>query len=143
MKGDLKLKPRLLMIGGLAAILGGAALTAVPAVAQDYDYDRYGTVTGEVIVRGMPERDPATGADIDTVTATRVVYTRDLDLNTAWGQRTLRHRIQRAASEACDYLNDRYVTIDSNSPDCYRRAVRDGMEQAEAMVGHPLYAYNY
>jgi|SRR5579872_2905505 len=128
--------PRLI---GLFAAACGLALTGIPAMAQDYD-SPYSM--GEVIVHPRhAERDPATGAEIDIVRAQRVVYTRDLDLDSRWGQRVLHRRIQRAAADACDSLNARYVTVDSESGDCIRDAVRDALDQAEAMVGHPLYAW--
>ena len=124
---------------GLFAAACGLALAGLPAMAaQDYD-SPYSM--GEVIVHPGSARDPFTGAEIDAVRTTRVVYTRDLDLNARWGQHALKRRLQRAANDACDYLDARYVTIDSGSADCARDAVRDGMRQAEAMVGHPLYVW--
>ena len=47
---------------------------------------------------------PATAQDMST---TRVV-TRDLDLNSAQGQRTLKLRIARAASIVCNGVNERF-----------------------------------
>ena len=127
--------PRLISLFAAAC---GLALAGLPAMAQDYD-SPYSM--GEVIVHPGHARDPFTGAEIATVRTTRVVYTRDLDLNARWGRHALMRRIQRAANDACDYLDAHYVTIDSGSADCARDAVRDGMRQAEAMVGHPLYAW--
>jgi UrcA family protein len=130
---------RVLVIGALAAA-SVLAFASVPAAAQDYGPDGAYT-TGEVIVHPGHARDPFTGAEIDTVRTQRVVYARDLDLDTRWGQHALKRRIERAASDACDYLDSHYVTVDSESRDCIKDAVSDAMEQAEAMVGHPLYAW--
>jgi UrcA family protein len=127
--------PRLI---GLFAAACGLALAGVPAMAQDYD-SPYSM--GEVVVHPSYGRSPTTGAEIDTVRTTRVVYTRDLDLDSGWGQHALKVRIQRAARDACDYLDERYPITAQDSPDCFTRAVRDGMLQAEDMVGHRIYGW--
>ncbi|HWE99333.1 MAG TPA: UrcA family protein [Caulobacteraceae bacterium] len=129
-----------LSLAGLAAAVFGLSLVSGPVSAQPQAYDV--PAVGEIVVHPGNTRDPYTGAPIDTVTESRVVYTDDLDLNTRWGQRVLLRRVQRAATDACDSLDMRYVTIDSDSPACYRDAVHDAMAQAEQMVGHPLYAWN-
>ena len=135
-------------LGGIAAL--GLAFAGV-AVAQDYDstasyseqptYDRpangyadpsYGeTRMGEVIVRAprRAERDPATGATIDTVTATREVRYDDLDLNSRWGAHVLRVRIDRAAQDACEELEQRYTIVRPDDSTCVRRAVQEAVYQ--------------
>ena len=127
-------------LAGLAAAVFGLSLATAPAHAQPQAYDIPGV--GEIVVHPGHTRDPYTGAPIDTVTESRIVYTDDLDLNTRWGQRVLLRRVQRAATDACDSLDMRYVTIDSEGPACYRDAVHDAMAQAEQKIGHPLYAWN-
>ncbi len=137
MTGDFVLNLRRGALGLAAAGLALAVGAVPPAKAQPYD--TYSS-SGDITVYGRPyERDPATGAQIDTVREQRAVRIADLDLNTHWGARMLRHRVQRAAAEMCDDLDMRYVTVDSGSRDCYRDAVRDAMAQAEDIVGHPLY----
>jgi UrcA family protein len=131
------LKPGLALAALAAAALGLSSIGAAPAKAQGYRYD---STVGEVVVHPRAlGRDPATGAPIDTVTASRYVNVADLDLDSPWGQRVARHRIERAASDACDYLDRHFVTLDSQSPDCYRQAVSDGLDQIEDAVGHPIY----
>ena len=128
-----------LSLAGLAAAVLGLSLVGAPASAQPA-YDATGV--GEIVVHPDRTRDPYTGAPIDTVTESRVVYADDLDLDARWGQRTLLRRVQRAATDACDSLDRRYVTVDSDGQACYRDAVHDAMAQAEQIVGHPLYAWN-
>jgi UrcA family protein len=89
------------------------------------------TTVGGVIVRAprRERRDPATGAPIEWVSASRVVRYDDLDLDTGWGAHALRVRIERAAHDACDELESRYVTVDSDDTACERNAVRDALYQ--------------
>ena len=132
---------RSLSLAGLAAAVFGLSLVSAPVQAgQVQSYNIPGV--GEIVVHPGHMRDRYTGAPIDTVTESRTVYTNDLDLNTRWGQHVLLRRVQRAATDACDSLNMRYVTIDSEGPGCYRDAVHGAMAQAEQMIGHPLYAWN-
>src|SRR6202043_3924526 len=98
-------------LAGLAAAVFGLSLVSAPARAQPQADDVTGV--GEIVVHPDRTRDPYTGAPIDTVTESRVVYTDDLDLNARWGQRPLLRRVQRAATDACDSLDRRFVTIDS------------------------------
>jgi UrcA family protein len=138
MPRDLFLKSGLVLASAVAAVLTFSVAPA-PVRAQGYDYDN-DTSVGEVTVHPrVLGRDPATGAPIDTVTATRYVNVSDLDLDTNWGQRMAVRRVERAAYDACDYLDQHYVTLDSQSPDCVRAAVRDAVDQIETAVGHPIY----
>ena len=137
MTRDSMLKSSFALTALAAAALGISSLGATPAKAQGYSYS---STVGEVVVHPHTlGRDPATGAPIDTVTASRYVNIGDLDLDSPWGQRVAYHRIQRAATDACDYLDAHFVTLDSGSPDCYRQAVSDGLDQVEDVVGHPIY----
>ena len=67
------------------AAIGAAALLSTAAVAQP---------VGEVVVRALPSP--------DYQVQSRVVFFRDLDLNSPDGARTLFHRIRNAAAEVCD-----------------------------------------
>jgi len=89
------------------------------------------TTVGDVIVRAprRERRDPATGAPIELVSASRVVRYDDLDLSTGWGAHILRERVSHAARDACNELDDRYVTVDSDDQACVRNAVRDALYQ--------------
>jgi UrcA family protein len=122
-----------------AAALGLSFTT--PSIAQPYDRpsdrysDEYPGQVGEIIVtpdyRG--ER-TYNGAPIERVYVSRVVDISDLDLSTGWGVRTLRSRVERAAADACDELDQQWVSgrypIEGNDADCKARAVRRAMRQA-------------
>jgi UrcA family protein len=119
-------------VAGLAAI--GLAATAPGQVARAQPYD-YSTASGGQVTVYAPrvERDPATGADIDVVHESRAVYYGDLDLNSRHGVRVLSDRIERAASDACQDLDNApgLTVIGSESDsDCIGRAVYRAMAQA-------------
>ncbi|HEX4182423.1 MAG TPA: UrcA family protein [Caulobacteraceae bacterium] len=113
-----------------AAAAFGLAL-AGPAAAQPYHspYDDDPYTTSGITVTAPPstERDAATGAPIEWVSASRVVRYDDLDLNRGWGVRELRARIARAARSACDELDNAYPITASDSPPCVRNAIRQAM----------------
>ena len=127
-------------VTGLAlAALGLAGLSALPATAQPYDPYDTGYASGEIIVQ--PPRTlgrSAIGAPIRLVSTSRTVRFGDLDLASYDGRQALRHRIQRAARDACDDLDARYPITDENSPDCYSTAVRDAMLRAEDITGYAV-----
>jgi len=88
---------------------------------------------GEVIIRApyrRSERDPATGAPIERVSASRVVNYSDLDLTTDWGVHELHYRIVRAAQDACDSIDRHYDVMEPGDRECVANAVRDAMHQA-------------
>jgi UrcA family protein len=97
-------------------------------------YTDPGTTVGEVVVvapyRHRSERDPATGAPIERVSASRVVHYSDLDLTTDWGVHQLHFRILRAAQDACDSLDRHYQVMEPGDRECVSNAVRDAMHQA-------------
>ncbi len=104
-----------------------------PAYAPPPAYDDRETSVGDVIIvapRRRAERDPATGAPIERVYASRRVRYDDLDLTTDWGVHTLHARVVRAAETACNYLDRRYDTLDQGDRSCVDDAVRDAMRQA-------------
>ena len=102
---------------------------------SDYDSRAYSlnqeTRFGDVIVRAPRRagRDSATGAPIETAVAQREVRYDDLDLNSRWGAHELRVRIDRAARDACDEIDQRYTVIDTDDTSCVRRAVQDALYQ--------------
>jgi UrcA family protein len=75
------------------------------------------------------------GAPIENVAVSRAVRYDDLDLRTDWGARELEHRINQAASSACDELDTRYPIATSDSPPCYSSAVQDAKYDAQAAIG--------
>lgn len=147
---------RLRMTAGVAAIAMAGLLCVGAAKAQDYNYaapdyaaadsvpvayDNPGYVTTtEGITVYAPRyhnrnRSATTGAPIETVRESRVVYARDLDLSTYWGSRALRRRIEHAARDACGDLDARYPITDDSPRDCYDGAVHGAMRQVEYRLG--------
>jgi UrcA family protein len=64
-----------------------------------------------------------------------VVNTSDLDLSTGWGVHVLRDRVERAAADACNELDNQwtvglYPLPDENTTDCIRNAADRAMYQA-------------
>jgi UrcA family protein len=132
------------------ALFGATALTllAAPAVAQDYygdvSYDRdqyrdqYNGPTEEVIVQApeyyRSERDSATGAPIRDVALQSEIAYDDLDLRSGWGARELHNRVAREARSLCARLDARFPVTADGSPNCYRTAYNDAMEQADAAI---------
>ena len=118
-----------------------------PAPAYDPPADPYyarayadqGPTVGEVVViapyRHRSERDPATGAPIERVSASRVVRYSDLDLTTDWGVHELHYRIVRAAEDACDSIDRHYDVMEPGDRACVADAVRDAMRQAPIGYG--------
>jgi UrcA family protein len=131
----------LVSIGALACVgVGGAAL---PAHAQDtYDRDGYAAASTDmdgvtVFAPYRHERDGATGAPIETVRASRVVYFRDLDPNSRFGHHVLVSRIRGAARDACQQI-DRENPLTDNMDDrsCIRAATERAINDVDSMTGY-------
>jgi UrcA family protein len=58
----------------------------------------------------------------------------DLDLNSAAGQKALRHRIEVAAGNVCDLGGMAQMEDFLESAACYRSAYQDGIRQMEQLV---------
>jgi UrcA family protein len=58
----------------------------------------------------------------------------DLDLGSAAGQRTLRHRIEVAAGNVCDLGGMAQMEDFLESAACYRTAYQDGIRQMQQLV---------
>ena len=136
-----------------AAVLGLSF--AGQASAQSYydqprydqrDYDTDAPNVGEVIVTPDYRNDRSyNGIPTERVYASRVVHFGDLDLRTRWGVHVLHSRIVRAATDACNQLDNEYpmglLPIDSNDANCKAHAIRRAM--AEAPIGDTVDAdYN-
>lgn len=80
------------------------------------------------------ERSPTTGAPIETVTTSRIVSYRDLDLSTAAGKQELDKRVKTAARRACDWLDQMHPIAAQGSPDCLSTAVNSAKDQVDAAV---------
>lgn len=125
------LKPVLIGCAGLAATLG---LDLTAANAQPYG-DDYAYQAGGITVYARPHYGRTwNGAPIVVARATRVVNASDLDLSTRWGEHVLRARVERAAWDACNELDNQYTMglyplPEENDTDCQARAVADAMSQ--------------
>ena len=131
---------RLRMTAGVAAMAMAGLLCFGAAKAQTYAYNDnpgYVTTTEGVTVYAPRRygRSPSTGAPIEAVRESRVVYARDLDLSTYWGARALRHRIESAARDACGDLDARYPITEDAPRDCFDGAVNGAMRQVEYRLG--------
>lgn len=133
------------LLAGASVI--GLAL-ACPALAQPSYYrgDEYyaNGPEGEVIVqapRYHEQRDPETGAPIESVYESRPVWYGDLDLRTRWGAHALRSRISETAHAICENLDALYpVSADGDDTRrCYRRAYGDAMDQADIAISNARY----
>lgn len=121
---------------GAAAAFGAGSSHAQPY----YDEPGYGQAydtAGDIVVHAPRYRQERTfnGAPIVWARASRVVDYSDLDLSTRWGVHSLYRRVQRAAVDACDALNNAYVgglypVDDPSNADCIHRAVDDAMSRA-------------
>jgi UrcA family protein len=132
-----------------AAIAFGAALSAsaqtgpdsdaymktygnVPYAASDYGVDTSATV-GDITVYATPRQERSyNGAPIDMVRVSRVVPIADLDLSTYAGVHELHSRVERAAADACDQLDNTpgLIPVQGDDSDCQHDAVRRAMDQA-------------
>ena len=127
---------------GAAAVAFNLGLAAIPADAQGAysDNDDQG-VEGVTVTAPRQVGRSAIGAPIEEVSASRVVDYRDLDVGSDWGARELKARIQRAAASACDQLDRDYpYTVDAGD-DCYRDAVRNGLQDASYQIGYRPYGW--
>ncbi|HXV00949.1 MAG TPA: UrcA family protein [Caulobacteraceae bacterium] len=104
---------------------------------NDYQADTGYTSTGEITVYARPRTRYGSplGTQEEVFRESRVVHSADLDLSTYDGARAMRWRIERAARSACAEL-DRHIAVSADAPrDCYDRAVRDAMTDAEYRIG--------
>ncbi|MGE0740139.1 MAG: UrcA family protein [Hyphomonadaceae bacterium] len=108
------------------------ALFATPALAQSYDNE---IVVGPPNVQRETTGRSASGARIETLSLTRVVSARDLNLRYDADVRELHRRIRDTAVSMCNEIDrsSNGLTITSDRQ-CVREAVRDAMVQADAMV---------
>ena len=111
--------------------------------ASDYATDTAAEVGGIVVTPGYRRDDTYNGIPTERVYASRVVHIGDLDLSTGWGVHELHARVVRAATDACNELDNLYpqglYPIDSSDGDCKARAIRHAM--ADAPIGDPVDGY--
>lgn len=122
---------KLLALAGLAAT-AAMTLSAAPSVAQSTyaDSNEYTTpaapAADDITVYAPRTRERDNG---DTVSASRVVYIGDLDLNAGWGRHTAHARIERAARKVCDQLSDDFPNSSDDDGACVPNAVSGAMAQ--------------
>ncbi len=135
------------VLAGAAALAAGLAVSfaAVPSGAQTYAADDAATGVGGITVYAGPryQRQPTTGAWVETDRVSLVVPIGDLDLSTRRGARMAVRRIEAAAREACDEVQARYPKDVESEHGCYRPAVRSALAQAQEVAGYPILAWGY
>jgi len=132
----------------LALAAGAAALgmAAVPALAKDAVYTpAYYTPASTASTVGYEEDIVITPYGIresrdGTLTLSRTISTKGLDLRSDAGVDELHRRISWTAQDICDELDDaaRSATMTSDR-DCVRDAVRGARAQADALVTRAQY----
>jgi UrcA family protein len=126
----------------LALSLAGTAAKAADRDDPDSNtYARQDTEIEVIAPRPRPEHSTI-GAPIRNVGLQKDVRFDDLDLRTAYGEHVLKNRIRQTARNLCQELHALYpISADgvSTTPgpkeECYRNAVDNAMEQANAAIG--------
>lgn len=130
----------------VATAAAALAITAVPAIAKDAVYtpayyapaSTASTVGYEedIIVTPYGVRESRDG----TLTLSRTISTKGLDLRSPSGVDELNRRINWTAHDICEELDDAAPrTSLSSDRDCVRDAVRGARDQAEALVTRARY----
>jgi UrcA family protein len=102
--------------------------------APDYGQDTSAEVGGITVTPQYRPDQTFNGIPTERVYASRVAPIDDLDLSTRWGVHELHSRVVRAASDACNQLDQLWpqglYPIDSSDGDCKARAIRHAMRDA-------------
>ena len=110
-----------------------AVLTAVPiqwANAQSNASDEPSITV--LAPRVVEERSSDGIGKTRTLTASSIVYAGDLDLDTRAGRDVLKQRVETAAEETCEWLDDLYPLDNPIGSD--RSCVKDAMERADEQM---------
>ncbi|HEY1751349.1 MAG TPA: UrcA family protein [Caulobacteraceae bacterium] len=129
----------------LAALAAGFTFAATPLAAQPAaDRDDGANVAG-VAVYGPHRyvRQPTTGAQVRLDSVSQVVSLTDVDLSTRDGALEAKRRIDHAARDVCQQVQDIYPHDGDTERGCYTEAVRDALAQTEAAAGYPIVAWGY
>ena len=115
--------------GGYGATYNGSS--------DDYAYRTPQEMDGVTVYapRHM-DRDPATGAPYERVSASRIVDYSDLDPSTPYGHHILRVRVQHAAEDACGQIDRAYPDTTDDQPPCVRSAVHRAMYEVDQGGGY-------
>lgn len=122
---------------GAAALAATIAAPLTPALAQaeDEQVDR-GAIT-VLAPRIETNTEPGSIIPERTLTASALVYYDDLNLNTERGREALEERVELAAEETCEWLDEIYpptgLTLGGND-DCVFDAKKSADEQIDAAI---------
>ena len=123
----------------LSLAVAGLASTVSAARADPFD-----TAAGITVRAPHPYvRQPVTGAMVRLDQVSYVVSLSDLNLSTRRGAVLAKARIERAAKDVCQDVQDRYGTDEEVAGGCYVAAVRDALIQTERLSGYPIVAWGY
>jgi UrcA family protein len=131
-----------MIIGALA--LAGVAVPLAPAAAQD-DYYGYDSASSAITVTGPRAHRvgrSASGAPIMQYEAAQAVDYSDLDLRSSYDRERLRMRVDVAAYEACQALDDAYPRgVDSlvEPRDCHA----DALKRAQGQIADAIDRANF
>lgn len=117
-------------------ILGTAAaaiLAAVPLQAANAQSDPPREPAITVFAPRVVEEPSSDGiGKVRTLTASSMVYVGDLDLDTPSGRDTLKQRVETAAEETCEWLNDLYPLDHPIGTE--RSCIEEAVERAEEQM---------
>ena len=126
----------------LSLAAASLALTVSPARADPWN--SYDTAAGITVRAPHPYvRQPVTGAIVRLDQVSYVVSLSDLDLSTRRGAVLAKARIERAARDVCQEVEDRYGKGEEVNGGCYATALRDALLQTERLSGYPIVAWGY
>lgn len=128
--------PRSIFLGAAAlAATIAAPVTPTLAQAEGEQVDRNAITV--LAPRVETEIEPRSFLTERTVTASALVYYDDLNLNTERGREALEERVELAAEETCEWLDEIYpptgLTLGGNN-DCAFEAKKRAEEQVEAAI---------
>jgi len=128
----------------VALSLAAAGLALAVSSVRAQPSDSYDTAAGITVRAPHPYvRHPVTGAIVRLDQVSYVVSLSDLDLSTRRGALLAKSRIERAAKDVCQDVEDRYGQDEEIAGGCYATAVRDALMQTERLSGYPIVAWGY
>ena len=130
--------------GRRAALALSLAVAGLASTVSAVRADPFDTAAGITVRAPHPYvRQPVTGAMVRLDQVSYVVSLSDLDLSTRRGAVLAKARIERAAKDVCQDVQDRYGTDEEVAGGCYVAAVRDALIQTERLSGYPIVAWGY
>jgi UrcA family protein len=130
--------------GRRAALALSLAVAGLASTVSAVRADPFDTAAGITVRAPHPYvRQPVTGAMVRLDQVSYVVSLSDLNLSTRRGAVLAKARIERAAKDVCQDVQDRYGTDEEVAGGCYVAAVRDALIQTERLSGYPIVAWGY